>query len=192
MRVHLPLLREAGNKAVACCHVRMGIVPSHSDRPAYLQSSTCLSSLLPVAQAAHQDGSVWGPELHNMRKCPSLASPRQHIIGTTDFLQVYLLVPFLGTTVFFNPFSLLLTDRLFQVDVTICLLRLFFLTSSFILSPAPVLGSADICHPACFYFYYWKGKKEIMCFPLTPAQPALDIVYTDVILPRRKLLRGWS
>lgn len=133
-----------------------------------------------------------GPWATQHEKVPQLASPRQHIIGTTDFLQVYLLVPFLGTTVFFNPFSLLLTDRLFQVDVTICLLRLFFLTSSFILSPAPILGSADICHPACFYFYYWKGKKEIMCFPLTPAQPALDIVYTDVILPRRKLLRGWS
>ena len=68
----------------------------------------------------------------------------------------------------------------------------FFPTSSFILSPAPVLGSAHICHPACFSFYDWKGNKEIMYFPLTPAQPVVDIVYTDVMLPRRKLLRGQS
>ena len=97
-----------------------------------------------------------GPGATQHKKVSELASPRQHLTGASGCPQA-------GSPVALLSFSLLLAGRLFPGAVKFCLLRLFLLISpglSSVLSPAPVLASAHVFHPFCFYFYYWKGKRN--------------------------------
>lgn len=163
MRAHLPLLREVGTMAVAGRGVRTGIVlgqwlpPSLAERHMSLHPITCSTRCPSRWTHLGPAATKWESVL------AGLAS--EYITGETGCPQACLLASPSGTAVFLVAlcsFSSLLAGGLFSVAMKICLLRLLLasLGLSSILSPAPVLGSAHVFHPACLYFYYWRRKRN--------------------------------
>lgn len=164
MRVHLPLLREAGHRQLpAAVSGQVPCLP-HSllsplaEQHTPLQPITC-GTCCPSRWRGLGSGAT------QREKVPQLASPRQPVTGASGCPQACLLASASTAISLMTLFSfpLLLAGRLFPGAMKVCLLSLFLLVSlgpSPILFPAPILGSVHIFHPAYFYFYYWKGKRN--------------------------------